>query len=580
MSWFLGGVGKYTEEGLSTIKSLTQNSILSFSNQHLFLFAGGNKNTCFFDVQQNEKIYKQWLVVGLGISSDSPKKFLNKDEWQNVITKGEEKVKVDGHYVILTWNGAELNFVTDNIGLRDFYYCKDKSGNIIFSTRADWLARLTPSAINFKEFGSRWLLHNQISHNSVLNNINRVVCGGNLKILFEERKTIESKNNWLPITSEIPYDEKDFYSSLNQLTTFPLSNHKLSLSFSGGLDSRLLFSILGQNENKNWYAHSFGNVNHPDSLIAQSICNQRNMKHEQIDLQVPEIEKFIAELQEYSSQTLMNNSASLFCQQRNYNWFHDKDEVLIDGGFGEIWRRQFNNRLALLGKEDILHRNFKKIITFISYYRADFFTKDIKEDMLSGCEEQIAHLFSLLPDANLIGIDNWIDLLSIKTRLVNCYLHEQTRIDSIVQCYTPFIQRSILENVLLLKSVWKKNGRLFRKIIRDKAAYLAKYDLVKGKYAHPFWLSPLQSQVWNLWKEKTNRGSNSSGLKFQLVEMMNERLNDMLSSKEIRECGLYDLRKLDKMQYALAQISDNPDQIHELDWWISFELFRQQIYSK
>lgn len=572
MSWFIGGIGKGAEKEPAIITRIKNNSLAEFRTDDFFLFAGGNNKTCFYKFDESSSV--KWLVVGLGIGL-SPGKFLDKDDWKKLIEKGEVQ-DLDGHYILLRWDENKINFFTDPVGLRDFYYCKDEQGNIFFSTRADWLAQIISTEINFREFGSRWLLHNQISHNSVLRNINRIVGGSRLTIDFKKKLIHEDKRNWLPAAANAELDENDFYKALHQLSTFPLSTNKLTLSLSGGLDSRLLFSILTGEENKDWYAHSFGNANHPDSKIAKEISRDAGVAHQQIDLSISQADVFMNELQEYSCQTMVNNSASLFLQQRNYNWFAGKDEVLIDGGFGEIWRRQFNNRIALTGRDIILKRKHREIIPLISYRRADVFNEEIQKEMTEGCIEQLKWLYEVLPDPEKVGIENWLDLYSTKTRLPNCYLHEQTRIDSIIQCYTPFVQLSIMKNLLGLNSSKKKNGKLFRKLIQINNDQLKKYPLVKGNYMYPFWMTPLQSKIWSVFKEKVGSKSQPN-LYADLIFSMKNILADYISAQNVRECGLYNLHKLDNFKEALEKNNYESSLMNELDWWISFELFHQGI---
>lgn len=328
MSWFLGGVGHFNEVFLSAIKQLTPSSLMQTASDSIFLFAGGIPNTCKFELNDSLQKKKNWLQVGIGISQKSPRKFLSNDDWNQIVTNGdEEKIELDGHYVLLSWDLERLIFVTDKLGLRDFYYCNDPHGNVFFSTRIDWLAKLIPTEINFDEFGSRWLLFNQISPNSVLKNITRVTGGDSITIDRKTQKISFQKNKLETPKQNLDNQSYNFNDRLNELILFPLAGNEISLSFSGGLDSRLLFSYMLLNKNRNWDAHTFGNKNHPDSIIAKRICNDFGIPHKQIQILPPSPDQFIIEFKDYIGQTIVNNSASSFLQLRNCNG------LALRGGF-------------------------------------------------------------------------------------------------------------------------------------------------------------------------------------------------------------------------------------------------------
>lgn len=577
MSWFLGGIGHFNQEFLSTIKQITPSPLMQTASDSMFLFAGGIPNTCKFKLDDSLR-GKNWLQVGIGIFQKSPKRFLSNDDWNQIVANGEEeKMELDGHYVLLSWDLDRILFVTDKLGLRDFYYCSDARGNIFFSTRIDWLARLIPTEINFKEFGSRWLLFNQISQNSVLKNITRVIGGQSIKIDRKANKAFFTENNFSTSARHLDYQPNSFVDQLSELISFPLAANKISLSFSGGLDSRLLFSYLLGNKKRNWDAHTFGDENHPDAVIAKRICNDFDIPHRQIEIPQPSSDRFILELKDYVGQTVVNNCASSFLQLRNYYGLECGNQIVIDGGFGEIWRREFFNRLLFLGSKFILNGDIEKIIPHLRLHRADIFSEEVKRIMLEGSKKQLEIIFSELPLPDQIGLENWIDLFAAKTRIQNYYSHEQSRLDLILTSYMPFLQPSILDELSATPVSQRKNGKLFRMLIKKNAENLVKYSLVKGQMVVPFWMNTLQSRVWNLIRKKILRKSDDLGRRRKLFIDMTPLILDIFSSTSVKECNFYDHKKITTLIENLYKGNYDERILNELDWWLSFELFRQQI---
>lgn len=117
------------------------------------------------------------------------------------------------------------------------------------------------------------------------------------------------------------------------------------MSLSGGMDSKVILSYSLKIKEINFDTHTFGDPNHPDSEIARSIAKGFGIGHEQFNQGIPDAEKSIEDIREYTSQTLVNNAASAVLQLQNYSYLKGRNVVLIDGGFGEIWRREFFYKL-------------------------------------------------------------------------------------------------------------------------------------------------------------------------------------------------------------------------------------------
>lgn len=487
-----------------------------------------------------------------------------------------EQKKLNGHFLILTWNINELKVFTDRLGLRDIYIAKIPHNIILFSSRIDWLIQLTEAKLNFKEFGSQWLLFNKISSESIFTNTQRITAGSSVTISRENNSISINKNNWLPALNKNEYLPVDFYNTLEKLITFPLiEEEKISLSLSGGMDSRVILSFLLKSNSRNWYTHTFGDSNQPDSIIANRIITDHHIPHEQIDLPFNSMDECLKDIKEYIAETVINNEASAILQLRNYNKLFVSNQVIIDGGFGEIWRREFFNRLLLTGHKALIGKSVKEIVPFLKYHRADIFNDDINNIMLQGCEEQISNTLAELPGIEKIGIENWVDLFAIKTRLVNFYAHEQVRLDSRGFCYMPFIQPDILANLFNVSIKNRKNGRLFRKIINRNFNHLTKYPLAKSQLSYPFWFGSVLSRTWSISAKRLKvKLYHNTGVG-KLINTLAPFILDSINSSDTKECGYYNYPKLLALSNSLTNKDLNDFDMHELNWLLSFEIFRQ-----
>lgn len=579
MSWIIGAIPKNKIDSDIILSAFDEKIVYKYESDKIKLYAGSlSDNLHFFKNYNDAK--NGWLVSGIGLQSSADNtKILQHIDWTDILVnnnKSEIIKNLDGHFIIIQWDDNFITFYSDLLGLRDIYIAENENG-VFFSTNVIWLSRLFNLEIDFSEFGSRWLLFNQISDKSIFKGIHRIVAGKRARISLNQNLSVEYKdNNWLPSNIEKQFEIEEFSSKLSSLINLKLpKENRLSLSFSGGMDSRVILSYLLKNENISYDTHTFGNSEHPDSKIASEIAANLGLQHEQFNIGLPSIEKCIKNISEYTSQTLVNNAASAFLQLQNYSFLKGRRVVLIDGGFGEIWRREFFYKLFLRGKDALLEKNAKKIIPFLMLQRADVFSSDTMEEMMKGIEIQVNELFAKLPEIEKKFLGNWLDIFAIKTRLTNYYSHEQSRLDNYLTSVMPFIQLSILQDLFNMPINLRQNGKLFRKIIKINAPILEKFSLAKGQSTHPYFLNSLQSRLWIIARKKLKLNVYQENNTRILLQNLKEFVYDTVNSKEVKETSYYVHAKIKN----IVELYYNGDTTYSnaLDWWLSFELFRQKF---
>jgi hypothetical protein len=252
----------------------------------------------------------------------------------------------------------------------------------------------------------------------------------------------------------------------------------------------------------------------------------------------------------------------------------DQNKIIIDGGFGEIWRRAFANKLLLLGRKYLAQKDAKKISSYLEYFKADIFSDDALTEMQRGIVNQLEGLFQTLPDPSQIGLAEWIDLFSIRCRLTNYYAPEQARVDQFVVSFMPLVQKDILNLLFGLNDPDKINGKLFKQLIRQNSVQLTKQTLVKGNITYPFNSSSIGARL-------QSRIKSMIGLSYQSKQhisflcSLKEFTGDLVQSSDVQNYEYYDRKKLDKIVNNF--LSGKSDYNSEVDWFLSFELFRQGI---
>lgn len=562
MSWLFGYFGN-TERQKITSPDIP---LYQFKDSNLILFAGGNNQTCFF---KSNSLDSCWAVTGVGLKSENDGyNVFGENEWDIHLIPNQINLNpVNGHFVAIKYYNNELKFFTDELGLREIYLVQIPNG-FGFTTRIEWLKYFIKPEIDLKEFGSRWLLQNQISRKSIIKNVKRLVCAN---ATIKNNSLSINQNLWQPDFNSVA-DQSSFSLSLNKLLS--ISDKKISLSLSGGLDSRMLLSYLVNKSSDLWDSHTFGDPNHPDSKIASDLLISLNRENETINDEMPSVNNLFEMLKDYSVQSIVTNPISSILNLRFYNRLTDQNTIIIDGGFGEIWRRAFANRLLLLGRNALLKKDAKAVSSFLRYYRADIFLEDALVEMENGITEQLDSLFEEMPDANQISAASWIQLFSIRSRLTNYYATEQARVDNFVISFMPLVQKNILYILFGLSEVEKKNGKLFKELIRQNSIKLTKYPLVKGNIVHPFNSSSISARLHSRVKNRLGLGFQSKQ-PIELLNSLKEFINDTIRSSKVRSYDLYDQKKIDRIGKDFSSKGDGYCQ--EIDWFLSFELFRQGI---
>lgn len=562
MSWIFGCVSKKMGES-SNLKHFHPEPILQFNSSKFYLAAGGNLNTLTYCDKEELK----FVISGVVFNKQFSEK-MSSLSWENQIRNNDTN-HLNGHYAGIFIKGNTLEIVTDEFGLREIFI-HETSETIYFSTRLDWLCRAISAKISFSALSTRWLLINQISNNSIIENVIRLNKGSRATI-FNNRINVLHKD-WQPekigTISPEEYSEK-----LNKIIkTASNSCSKLSLSLSGGLDSRVIFSAMLSSGITNWDCHSFGNKNDPDVKIAEKICHEFGINHEIIDYEINTQDNLIDRFYEYVGMTYLNDSISTASKLFVYNYEFPVATMLIDGGWGEIWRREFLYRIYLKGKNILCSPEV--FVNQLRMNRADIFSKEIGELMERNLLEQFNSLVEELPEIEDYSFENWLDIFALKTRGCNFYGAEQSRLDNFQVSFMPFMQQFLMGDLLKISLSERKNGRMFKNYIRKGSSSLGKFNLVKGHIYYPFRLNSASKRIYCRINEKIK--TNSISLKDDNpLHAIKEFVLDTVNSTSTQSSPYYDYQKVQKS--VTDYYSGTKENERFVDWFITFEMFRQMV---
>lgn len=581
MSWIFGCFSENIDESTAKIfESIHTMPIQLFKTTSLYLAVGGNKNAAFTskDLDQVVDESKSWVVSGVGLITDGQnQKIMSSTDWSKLLETDNFNVeKLNGHFVVVIWgNDRSVKIYNDIIGLRTIYVSHQKN-QIIFSTELAWVTKnLNFPKINLEVLGSRWLTFNQLSHSCLINGVERLSAGG--KIEIKNSRINNEKGNWIPKITDAT--EESFSNGVGSFL-FPQSklDYPITLGLSGGLDSRTLLALAFRNTskklNENFQIHSFGDKSDPDYLIAAEISKKIGIEHTLLSTNITYDEDFIRKLSNYSSNALLVEPVSAFLKNIYFDDQYFLDKIVIDGANGEIARRQFYNRLFLKGKNDLEKRNVNNIFKHLRVNRADVFIPEVTTEMENGCLRDIENIFEVLPAIEEVGSEKFVDLLAIKYRFPNYFGPEQSRLDKKIISYMPYSQVPVLEQAFYLPSTLKRNSKLFYKLIDKHKPVLKNFPLVKNGITYPYGMNSISAFIYTKLKRRiTHQPTLNEAYSF--YQSMKEYVNELILNSEVQNFPLYNHQKI--IMIADNYYKGDTSMQSQLDWWLTFELWRRNL---
>ena len=561
-SWIFGLYSKHSlsDEKKKEIESFLPSGYIQSSSDHILISYAENINT-YFDED------KKWLVNGVGISaSASTYSWMQYKEWSEY-QDGINSFKATGHFLRINWSDKSVTIQSDIVGLKTVFLLK-KGSEIYFSTNLKMILNFVKSpSLDFNAFGSKWLLYNQLVSRSIFKDIFKLPP--NSKVTIENGDYVINENVWIPEVKD--YSTEAFWNDLHNLLDINIpKDYKLSLGLSGGLDSRIILALL-QNTKNEFFVHTFGFEDEPDVQISRMICSELNIKHHLL-LSDFNDKKFSKQLPFFLAENELVEPASTFLRLYKLNDSYFSNKIMIDGANGEVYRRQFLNRLYYAGKKTILNKDVDKIFSVLRNSKADIFNSEISEQMQSGCKREIEEHLNIMPSLYDYGFENYLDWMNIKTRFVNYFGPEQMRLDSFIPSYMPYVNEILLSNVFSIPLNQKKYGKMFKDFLKSKNELFRSIPLVKGNTTYPFGLSTNSTFIYTYLKNKVkfNKKPNPA---IQYYIAAGEEIKQVLNDASTKNSGFYDWTKLQNTVNGFY--SGNYKAVSQLDWLYSFELFRR-----
>jgi hypothetical protein len=439
------------------------------------------------------------------------------------------------------------------------------------STHLDWLAATgNRREVDFHALGSQWLTFNQLSYVSGVKGIGRLGPGGSIH--FDRGASrIHHTVPWAP---EFQPEESaraiDIARSL--IVCAFRSSHVPSLGLSGGIDSRLLLALLTGVRDSRFLTHTFGDREDPDVRIAGAIASSLGIVNRHFDDPLPGLTACVDAMRTFVARTNLIEPATSFQKLRYYQKLGREGNLLIDGGFGEIARRQYFNRMATLGRSALYGRDITRLLTLIRSARPEIFAPPVMEMLRSGARRSLEETLGHMPAVGEIGVENFADLFAVRTRVPNYGGPEQARLDATVLNFMPLVQPSFLRAVFGMPVRERRNAAFYYEAIRTAQPVLQNFPLVKSGLTYPFGISSVTASMLIKAKSRLSRAHADQGPQ-RLLAHIRPYVLDLAHSQDVASNPMYSPGAIAKT--VTRYYKGETRMQAAVDWWLTFELWTQ-----
>lgn len=568
MSWIFGALGRHNVDDIK--KTILSANHVPLSTivipKTMVMIAGGNAET-LHTIQNNTTTA---IVAGIGLRrSGTSTSILSTDDWTaRLLPEHPSFDDLNGHFIAIRLRDNKLECFSDKVGLRTLYFAQTNDG-WMFSTKLTWLCRFLPqSTIDWNAFGAKWLCLQQFSHRSLVQNTHKLPP--NSTACIEQNMLTISSPPWISVSPDTETTEHSIEVLWSLLS---VENRKLKLGMSGGLDSRVLFSLLAYGKN-NFSTYAFGDADDPDVEYARSISKHVGISFTELSSPLPPPDQCLKLLDDYAAQTNLTAGAAAAVRLRYYPALQENGTMMIDGGNGEIARRQFLQWILFRARHDILHVRAERLFPYVRSHRADIFNNDLVLQMNHHAAREFNQFLHSLPSPKEIGVENFLDLWVARTRLPLIACDEQARIDEYVLNFMPYTQPDFIHCVLNLPLYYRNNNRLYKQIIKKYFPALTQFPLVKNYIVYPYHLSTLQTRGWT-------KAKAALGLQYQeptpirFLDTIKEYMLDTVASQATKNYTPYNYKKI---LHAVTSYYDGERKFaDDVNWWLVFDVWRRMV---
>lgn len=463
------------------------------------------------------------------------------------------------HGVEIRWDGRHVVIDADAFEQRRLYWQRVGAG-IAFATRVDLLP-VEPAAISATAFIAQWCLSMNLSEHSLFEGVERLPAGHRLTIGLDGSSHL---GRLTPASAE-PTDATGAAAVLQDVLRSYASSYDIVLGLSGGFDSRtLMAAMLGAGVP--FRVHTYGTASMPDVRRAVDVARRAGVAMHVTDLSAIEwdVDAVIASMRRTAWQTEASYPGA------HALVFDDPDRLgprslLVDGGYGALWRGGFGNHLLVRHAKALRDRDAGVVANALMRRPPTLFREDLRTTAIDTCTTLVQQALDAMPVFSARSGRAWVDELFLRWNPRGYVASPQSVYDARLASVMPFLDRRFARAAYGMTADQRANGRLFRHILRGAPAiagmpYVGKRNEVPAFAAGRPLLAALTSHL-------TPRYAKTVSIESMCYRLLRPAMLDLAHSAPVAPFDLFDTHAVRSLLQHTPVNGDDAAIAQLLDWF-------------
>lgn len=584
MSWLLGAKRKIPHYDIAShVQRVVKEKngakpLFLAATDDIFIAAGGLKETCMSSIAAAPHITSQgWIVCGLGIyCRENSCSLMNESSWDAVLGRQPlDRKNLNGYYAAATWSKEGIDLYTDALNMRRLYILETPDA-FYFSTRVDWLLQFNKNnSIDFtglKRFGH---LRFSDTNNTLIKNCIQLGPAGHAAI---KNGVTCTSQHWLPSEKITNADYALCENLLDRFITLPFqAGHRVAVGFTGGIDSRTLFSLLLKHPRQSWATCTYSDPDHPDVIMSKTISDSFDVKNYFFPFQKRDTSFMLEQCREVALHSEMCYTMQIYDYLFGLHELYKDNYWLIDGGFGELMRRALGSYLLQYGKKALLAKDAAGIVKYLPSKPTPFFNHELNEQFSNASLQYLQKAIDAMPPVKEFGPANWVDLLMVRYEIPYFSSNMQGYFDARIPSFAPITQPATLNAIFSLAPSRREHSAINHYIINKNAKALTKYPFVRELTLIPYAATRNKylAKLWTMANRTFGRQYKPTFVQ-NLLLSLREPVYDRLLGTGVKSYPAYEYPFIQKMitEFYEQNRMEHAALIHD---WLSFDFWRESL---
>lgn len=399
----------------------------------------------------------------------------------------------DAHGIDITWDDNHVMVEADSFEQRRTYWQRYAGGTVV-ATRLDLLP-MQPHTVCTATFAAQWCLSMNMSTRPLFANAQRLRSGEQLVIAAHGQARLQQ-------ATAPSGNAADVYGAvhvLRETLRAYASTHDVVLGLSGGLDSRTLAAAM-LNAGIPFRVHTYGTPAMADVQRAVQVATAAGVPYTvtQLDAMAWKVDAVLRSMQRTAWQSEGSYPGAHALVFDDAIERLGSNALLVDGGYGALWRGGFGNQLLARYAAALASRQGAIVAGALLRRSPELLREDLRRTALQQCQALVQQALDAMPTFQRRDGRAWMDEFFLRWNPQGYVASPQAVYDARISSVMPFLDRRFAAAARAVPAKRRANAALFRSVLRGSPA-IAGIPYVGKRTDTPFFATgrPLASALWS-----------------------------------------------------------------------------------